>query len=80
MVPGTGLVVSTRGSQSWAVEGHASAVAPGKRPRLTPCPALVFKHGKPFMPLGTPGGDVQCQAMQGLPEYCRVRHAATGGH
>jgi gamma-glutamyltranspeptidase/glutathione hydrolase len=23
----------------------------------------VFKNGKPFMPLGTPGGDVQCQAM-----------------
>jgi gamma-glutamyltranspeptidase/glutathione hydrolase len=63
VVPGTGLVISTRGSQSWAVKGHASAVAPGKRPRLTPCPALVFKHGKPFMPLGTPGGDVQCQSM-----------------
>jgi gamma-glutamyltranspeptidase / glutathione hydrolase len=63
VVPGTGLVVSTRGSQSWAVEGHASAVAPGKRPRLTPCPAMVFKSGKLFMPLGTPGGDVQCQSM-----------------
>jgi gamma-glutamyltranspeptidase/glutathione hydrolase len=63
VTPGTGLIVSTRGSQSWAVEGHASAVAPGKRPRLTPCPAIVFKHGKPFLPLGTPGGDVQCQAM-----------------
>lgn len=63
ITPGTGLGVSTRGSQSWAVAGHASAVAPGKRPRLTPCPAIVFKHGKPFMPLGTPGGDVQCQAM-----------------
>jgi gamma-glutamyltranspeptidase/glutathione hydrolase len=63
ITPGTGLGVSSRGSQSWAVEGHASAIAPGKRPRLTPCPAIVFKHGKPFMPLGTPGGDVQCQAM-----------------
>jgi gamma-glutamyltranspeptidase/glutathione hydrolase len=63
VTPGTGLVVSTRGAQSWAVEGHASAVAPGKRPRLTPCPAIIFKNGKPFMPLGTPGGDVQCQAM-----------------
>ena len=63
VVPGTGLVVSTRGSQSWAVDGHASAIAPGKRPRLTPCPAIIFKDGKPFMPLGTPGGDVQCQAM-----------------
>ena len=63
VVPGTGLVISTRGSQSWAVPGHASAVAPGKRPRLTPCPAMVFKHGKPYMPIGTPGGDVQCQSM-----------------
>ena len=63
VVPGTGLVVSTRGSQSWAVDGHASAIAPGKRPRLTPCPAIIFKDGKPFMPLGTPGGDIQCQAM-----------------
>jgi gamma-glutamyltranspeptidase/glutathione hydrolase len=63
ITPGTGLGVSSRGSQSWAVEGHASAIAPGKRPRLTPCPAIVFKNGKPFMPLGTPGGDVQCQAM-----------------
>src|SRR5262245_16744394 len=63
VTPGTGLGVSSRGSQSWAVEGHASSVAPGKRPRLTPCPAIVFRRGKPFMPLGTPGGDVQCQAM-----------------
>ena len=63
ITPGLGVTVSTRGSQSWAREGHASAIAPGKRPRLTPCPALVFKNGKPFMPLGTPGGDVQCQAM-----------------
>ena len=63
VVAGTGLVVSTRGSQSWAVDGHASAIAPGKRPRLTPCPAIIFKDGRPFMPLGTPGGDVQCQAM-----------------
>ena len=63
VTPGTGLGVSSRGSQSWAVDGHPSSVAPGKRPRLTPCPAIVFKDGKPFMPLGTPGGDVQCQAM-----------------
>ena len=63
ITPGTGLGVSSRGSQSWAVEGHPSSIAPGKRPRLTPCPAIVMKNGKPFMPLGTPGGDVQCQAM-----------------
>jgi gamma-glutamyltranspeptidase/glutathione hydrolase len=63
VTPGTGLGVSSRGSQSWAVEGHPSSIAGGKRPRLTPCPAIVFKNGRPFMPLGTPGGDVQCQSM-----------------
>jgi gamma-glutamyltranspeptidase/glutathione hydrolase len=63
ITPGLGVTISTRGSQSWAQEGHASAIAPGKRPRLTPSPALVFKNGKPFMPIGTPGGDVQCQSM-----------------
>ena len=63
VTPGTGLGISSRGSQSWAIEGHPSSIAPGKRPRLTPCPAIVFKNGRPFMPLGTPGGDVQCQAM-----------------
>ncbi|MGQ4806969.1 hypothetical protein NKDENANG_00307 [Candidatus Entotheonellaceae bacterium PAL068K] len=63
VTPGLGMTISTRGSQSWVVNGHASAIAPGKRPRLTPNPAIVFKNAKPFMPLGTPGGDVQCQAM-----------------
>jgi gamma-glutamyltranspeptidase / glutathione hydrolase len=38
-------------------------VAPGKRPRLTPAPAMVFSDGRLSMPFGTPGGDVQQQAM-----------------
>ena len=63
IIPGLGLLASSRGSQGWAVEGHASAVAPGKRPRLTPNPAMALVDGKMTMPFGTPGGDVQCQAM-----------------
>jgi gamma-glutamyltranspeptidase/glutathione hydrolase len=63
IIPGLGLVASSRGSQNWAVEGHASAIAPGKRPRLTPNPALAKIDGKMTMPFGTPGGDMQCQAM-----------------
>jgi gamma-glutamyltranspeptidase/glutathione hydrolase len=63
VIPGTGLCPSSRGSQSWAVRGHASAVAPGKRPRLTPNPALAIRDGRIVMPFGTPGGDVQAQAM-----------------
>ena len=63
MVPGTGLCPSSRGSQSWADPDHASSVAPGKRPRLTPNPALAVREGEFVMPFGTPGGDVQVQAM-----------------
>ena len=63
VIPGTGVCPSSRGSQSWAAPGHASCVAPGKRPRLTPCPALAIAPGEFVMPLGTPGGDVQTQAM-----------------
>ena len=63
IVPGTGLCPSSRGSQSWADPAHASGVAPGKRPRLTPNPALAIAPGRFVMPFGTPGGDVQVQAM-----------------
>ncbi len=63
VIPGTGFCPSSRGMQSWAVPGHASVVAPGKRPRLTPNPALAIKAGEWAMPFGTPGGDTQCQAM-----------------
>jgi len=63
VVPGVGCVVSPRGSQGWLNPGHPSEVAPGKRPRLTPAPAMAFRDGRLFMPFGTPGGDVQQQAM-----------------
>ena len=62
-IPGTGLAVSSRGSQSRLDPNHPSVVAPGKRPRLTPAPAMAFRDGKFFMAWGTPGGDVQMQAM-----------------
>jgi gamma-glutamyltranspeptidase/glutathione hydrolase len=60
---GTGLFVSPRGSCSWADPAHPCSIAPGKRPRLTPNPALAIKPGAFVMPFGTPGGDVQTQAM-----------------
>ncbi|MDB5810043.1 MAG: hypothetical protein JWN94_2165 [Betaproteobacteria bacterium] len=63
VIPGTGLVFSSRGQQSRLTAGHPAQVAPGKRPRLTPSPALAMKDGKPFMCFGTPGGDVQSQSM-----------------
>ncbi|MBO9352439.1 gamma-glutamyltransferase family protein [Bordetella petrii] len=63
VIPGTGLCASSRGSQSWAERGHACAIGPGRRPRLTPNPSLALRPGDYVMPFGTPGGDVQCQAM-----------------
>ncbi len=63
IIPGTGIVCSGRGTQAWADPTHPSSVAAGKRPRLTPSPALVLKKGRLFTPLGSPGGDMQPQAM-----------------
>lgn len=63
VIPGTGLIASGRGSQSWAEAGHPCAVGPGRRPRLTPNPSMAIRPGGYVMPFGSPGGDVQCQAM-----------------
>ncbi len=63
VIPGTGLCPSSRGSQSWADPGHPAAVGPGRRPRLTPNPSIAIRRGRFVMPFGTPGGDVQSQAM-----------------
>lgn len=61
IIPGTGLAVSSRGSQSWVRPGHPSCIEPGKRPRLTPTGCMILRGGEPWLILGTPGGDTQCQ-------------------
>src|SRR5258708_3635710 len=38
-----------------------NVLAGGKRPRTTLTPSIVFKNGKPYMAIGTPGGDNQDQ-------------------
>ena len=63
IVPGLGVICSGRGSQSWLIPGHASSLQGGKRPRLTPNPAMAFRNGRLFMPFGTPGADMQPQSM-----------------
>ncbi len=63
LIPGLGMVVSPRGSQFWLDPTHPSVLAPGKRPRLTPNPAMLVRDGEAVMPFGTPGGDAQTQAM-----------------
>lgn len=62
MVPGLGFGVSDRGHQASLDPADPNCVAPGKRPRMTPNPALV--KGRDFvLAFGTPGGEVQVQAM-----------------
>ena len=63
MIDGLGINISTRGMQSRFLETHPCSVAPGKRPRLTPSPALALKGGAFHMAWGSPGGDIQVQSM-----------------
>jgi gamma-glutamyltranspeptidase / glutathione hydrolase len=63
VVPGLGIAPSGRGSQSRPDPRHPAGVAPNKRPRLTPNPAMMVTETGGVMPFGTPGGDVQIQAM-----------------
>lgn len=63
VVEGLGFIISSRGMQSWLDPDHPSCLAPGKRPRLTPSPGMVLKDGRLVMPYGTPGNDMQPQAM-----------------
>jgi len=63
ILPGTGLLVSNRGVQAWVDPEHPNRVRPGQRPLVTGNPVLVFERGKLRMALGSPGADVQVQAI-----------------
>ncbi|HEX4518630.1 MAG TPA: gamma-glutamyltransferase family protein [Gaiellaceae bacterium] len=63
VIPALGFPCSGRGVQSRLDSDHPSAVAPGRRPRLTPNPAMVAVGGRPMMGFGCPGGDIQPQGM-----------------
>jgi gamma-glutamyltranspeptidase/glutathione hydrolase len=63
MVEGLGFAPSARGVQGRLEPEHPLFVEPGKRPRLTPNPALALREGEFAMAWGTPGGDVQCASM-----------------
>src|SRR5215510_2826855 len=54
-----GFIFNCRGDYYSLVAGEANALAPGKRPRSTLQSTLVMKDGKPFMIVGSPGGDDQ---------------------
>lgn len=62
-----GFIFNCRGDYYSLAQGHANALAPGKRPRSTLQGTLVMKDGEPFLATGSPGGDDQCmRTMQTL--------------
>jgi gamma-glutamyltranspeptidase/glutathione hydrolase len=63
MVPGTGLTLGNRMTQFRLNPEHPSSLEPGKRPRVTPHAHTVTKNGEFHMSFGTPGGEMQTQAL-----------------
>jgi gamma-glutamyltranspeptidase/glutathione hydrolase len=58
----TGVYLGTR-LQSFNIwKGHPNCIEPGKRPRITLTPGMVFKDGKPILAVSVAGGDGQDQA------------------
>lgn len=58
-----GIFISPRGVQSRLDPAHPAALAPGKRPRLTPAPAIALGDDGRVIAFGCPGGDVILQGM-----------------
>jgi gamma-glutamyltranspeptidase/glutathione hydrolase len=57
----TGVTLGVR-LQSFNIwKGHPNCIEPGKRPRITLSPGLVFKDGKPILAFSAAGGDMQDQ-------------------
>jgi gamma-glutamyltranspeptidase/glutathione hydrolase len=63
VIPRLGCPVSSRGSQGWLNPGHPGRVAPGHRPWLTACPAIVHFPDRAAYAIASAGGDVQPRAM-----------------
>jgi gamma-glutamyltranspeptidase/glutathione hydrolase len=56
-----GFPLGTRLQMCWLEEGLPASLVPGRRPRTTLSPTLVYRDGVPVLSLGTPGGDQQDQ-------------------
>jgi gamma-glutamyltranspeptidase / glutathione hydrolase len=57
----TGVPMSNRMQAFQLDPASPNVLAGGKRPRTTLTPTVVLKDGKPFLAIGTPGGDSQDQ-------------------
>jgi len=71
----TGILLNNRMAYWHLAEGHANRLAPGKRVRHTMNAPMVFKDGKLWAVLGTPGGDNQIQVnLQVLTDMIDLGH------
>jgi gamma-glutamyltranspeptidase/glutathione hydrolase len=57
----TGVWLGSRLQSFNTWKGTPNCIAPGKRPRITLTPTLVFKEGKPVLAVSVAGGDAQDQ-------------------
>jgi gamma-glutamyltranspeptidase/glutathione hydrolase len=56
VVPGRGFLLNNELTDFNFATGTKNSPAPGKRPRSSISPTIVFKHGRPAVALGSPGG------------------------
>ena len=57
VAPGTGVVLNdTMSDFSFTDRRNPNYIAPGKRPRSTLSPTIVFRGGRPVFAIGVPGG------------------------
>jgi gamma-glutamyltranspeptidase / glutathione hydrolase len=56
VVPGRGFLLNNELTDFNFGPGTANSPGPGKRPRSSMAPTLVFDHGRPAVALGSPGG------------------------
>jgi gamma-glutamyltranspeptidase/glutathione hydrolase len=61
VIPELGFPLGSRLQMCWLEEGLPASLVPGRRPRTTLSPTLVYRDGAPVLACGTPGGDGQDQ-------------------
>jgi gamma-glutamyltranspeptidase/glutathione hydrolase len=56
-----GFCLGSRLQMTWLEDGLPTSLRPGQRPRTTLSPTMLLRGGRPYLSLGTPGGDQQDQ-------------------